>query len=133
MAVERKITKDITSYETKIIFSFTARQVLCLVPIVAIILLCVFGLSGSIPAIETRLTIPIPFVVPFILIGWVKIYKQPIEKFIKATIVSSFLSPAKRKYKSERLDGKSAPLPNKKAALAKVKKKSKNKKLKAYH
>ena len=132
MAVERKINKDIANYKTKLIGPFTLRQIVCLAPAIGIAVLVLWGLKDVITSIEARIYITIPLTIPFILFGWVKIYNQPLEKFLKAALISMLISPAKRKYKTIRDDGSKLPIINKKAAIAKTKKKSKQKKLKMY-
>ena len=132
MAVERKINKDIANYKTKLIGPFTLRQIVCLVPAIGVAVLFLWGLKDVFPSIEARIYMTIPVAVPFILFGWVKIYNQPLEKFLKTALVSMFLSPAKRKYKTTRDDGSKIPAVNKKSAIAKTKKKSKQKTLKMY-
>ena len=132
MAVERKINKDIANYKTKLIGPFTLRQIVCLIPAIGIAALSLWGLKDVIPSIEARIYLMIPLIMPFILFGWVKVYKQPLEKFLKAALISMFLSPAKRKYKTVRDCGEKTQIPNKKLALNKTKKRSKQKKLKMY-
>lgn len=132
MAIERKINKDIANYKAKLIGPFTLRQIICLIPAIGIAALCLWGLKDVIPSTEARIYIMIPLMLPFILFGWVKIYNQPLEKFLKSALVSMVLSPAKRKYKTKRDEEPRVRSVNKKAAIEKAKKKSKQKNIKMY-
>ena len=36
---------------------------------------------------------------PVLLCGWLKVFDEPFERFLKIIVVNKFLKPAKRKYK----------------------------------
>ena len=103
MAIEKVIPKDTRQFKPKLIAFFTTRQVLCMIPAVAIGLLLFFGI-GDAATTEAKLFSITIFALPLILIGWYEPYGLPFEKFVKTVFISMVLSPKYRKYKTKRLD-----------------------------
>lgn len=100
--IELEIPKDVRAYEAKLIGPFTTRQLFCAIG-------AALGFYGAYKAAESilgedsglLLLFPIIVAVPFALIGWVKVYGLPFEKFAKSVFISMFLAPTKRLYKIE--------------------------------
>lgn len=136
MAIERNVPKNIKNYEPKIVFNLTSRQLAFLAPAVAISLAIVFGLKRLVPEMQLteRLTVAALFAVPLFMFGFYRPYGQTLWQFLRTTIVSSLLSPAKRKYKTSRECGNPTVEISYKDALKKHEQrpKSKDKKLRAY-
>lgn len=97
--IEMEIPKDIRKYEAKLIGPLTLRQLICGVPAAAIAVITFTTLIKYIPE-DLCIILVMLTVSPLILCGWVKIYDMPFEKFAKTVIVSSILSPRRRKYKT---------------------------------
>lgn len=94
--LEIEMSKDIKNFEPKIIGPFTLRQIIC----------SLIGFSYGIPIffilggdIVVRIMVTLFLMVPAFLCGFLKVYNEPFEKFIKIIIKNKFIKPAKRKYK----------------------------------
>lgn len=94
--IQRKIPRDIGSYEPKTWGPFTTRQAICLVP-AAILDIALYSFFKEIPGYYYILVL---VSLPFLLLGWVKPYGLPFEKFLKVTFINNFLAPKTRKYKT---------------------------------
>lgn len=94
--LEIQMPKDIKTFEPKILGPLTLRQMACLG------IACTYGIPfillthGSIVA---RVMIGLGLMLPVLLCGWLKIYNEPFEKFVKIIIINKFIKPTKRKYK----------------------------------
>lgn len=99
--IEIKIPKEINKYEAKLIGMFTTRQTVC---IGITCVLCILTYNILKP-IDSNIASFACFIVaaPFVLCGWYKPYGMHFEQFFKTMLMSSFLAPAKRKYKSRNL------------------------------
>ena len=97
MSLEIKIPKEITKYEAKLIGPLTGRQTGC-------------SVLGAIAAIATKFLVEQVYpdfavtacgiaAVPFILIGFIKVYEMPFEQFAIGYIKTHIISPQKRKAK----------------------------------
>ena len=97
MSLEIKIPKEITKYEAKLIGPLTGRQTGCAVlgAIAAIVVKFLF--EGIYP--DFAITACGIAAVPFILVGFVKIYEMPFEKFAIGYIKTHVIAPQKRKAK----------------------------------
>ena len=98
--IEIEMPGDITEYEAKVIGSLTARQTIC------------FGLGGILGFISYQLLkntgidvtaiILVTAAVPS-LCGIYKLYDIPLEKFILMIILTYWLPPTNRKYKTNNM------------------------------
>lgn len=95
MSLEIQIPKEITKYEAKLIGPLTARQT-------------VWSVIGAVAAIlaknacdfiapEWSIIACVFAALPFALIGFVKVYEMPFEKYAIGYIKTHLLAPQKRK------------------------------------
>lgn len=94
--IEMEIPKDIRKYEAKLIGPLTTRQAICAVIMVALAVIS-FKAMGDIPK-DRKVFAVLIIALPEILIGWIKPYGMPFEKFLQTAFVSNVLSPKRRKY-----------------------------------
>ena len=102
MAIEKEVPQDTKKYEPKFIWIFTMRQAICFLPAALVTLVMFFAFQGAL-SISMRVVIALIAATPFILVGWVKPYNMPFEKFAASIFRSFVLSPAIRKYKTRRM------------------------------
>lgn len=93
--LEIEMSKDIKDFEPKVVSVLTLRQIVCLFISCAYGIPLFFLLSGDIIA---RIMITLFAMVPVLLCGWLKVYDEPFERFIKIIILNKFVKPVKRKY-----------------------------------
>lgn len=98
--IEVEVNKDIKEYSPKFIGPFTGRQAICLV-VSGILSILAYNTIGRFLPKDLKMYVCFIFATPGILIGWVKIFGMPFEKFAKIYIDTQILSPAVRKYKTE--------------------------------
>lgn len=94
--LEIEMSKDIKDFEPKVIGVLSLRQIVCLFIAAVYGVPLFFLLSGE---IVTKLLITLVAVVPVLLCGWIKVYDEPFEKFIKIIITNKFIKPVNRKYR----------------------------------
>ena len=96
--IQKKMSGDITKMESKILFGYTPRQVVCSIVAFAVALLInkIFGFIEF----ETRGFIIMLTAAPFLACGWIKIQGLPFEKQMWILINYSF-SQRERIYESE--------------------------------
>ena len=97
MAIEIEIPKDITKYESKLIGPLTTRQTICSVPAAGLAIAEAMLLKETLSQ-DMLIGIIIFTVIPFILLGWIKVYNLPFEKFLASVFVTIVLAPKHRKY-----------------------------------
>ena len=97
--IERNIPRDIAKYETKLLGPFTTRQIVCMVPGFGLAIGAYFLFKDSLG--ELALFVSVCLAIPFLLAGWWKPYGIPFEKYFINVFIRNFLSPTKRKYKTE--------------------------------
>lgn len=95
--IELEVPKDIRRYEAKLFGPFTTRQLICFAIAVAIAFGLYFVLGDILPRDATYLLIII-VCIPFLLCGWYKPYGMHFEQFVRVAFVTTFVSPAVRKY-----------------------------------
>ena len=97
--IERYITKDVGSFQTKFLGPFTFRQTVCLTLSAPICWSIYKYLS---PVLSTDLTGFLIFIPASIAVavGWLRPYGMPVEKFLKSVIISMVLAPRDRKYRT---------------------------------
>lgn len=96
--LEIEMSKDIKNFEPKILGPLTLRQIVCSLIALSYGIPLFFLLGGD---IVVRIMVTLFAMVPALLCGWLKIYNEPFEKFVKIIFVNKFMKPAKRKYKIE--------------------------------
>ena len=89
------MSRDIKNYEPKVIGPLTMRQIVCLLISLSYGIPIFFLITGD---IVVRILIAMMAMVPVLLCGWLKVYDEPFEKFIKIVIINKFFRPVKRKY-----------------------------------
>lgn len=98
-----EMSKNILTHKSKIIGNFSTREVVC-GGIGALIALGI-GFSGTIKGsnmtLNEKVMISFLFALPFFLIGFVKLYGQPLEKILPIIIYDNFIVPLIRPYKTE--------------------------------
>ena len=90
--LQTTIPKDIRKYEAKLVGPFSTRQTILFV-IACVIAYITQGLFKNTIACFIAAS-------PAIAFGWVKVYGQSLEQFIKSAFISNFVAPNKRKYKT---------------------------------
>jgi len=93
--LQTTIPKDIRKYEAKMAGPFTTRQTIFFV----IACICAYIAWFLLKNVNACFL----FAIPAIAFGWVKVYGQPLEKFIKSAFISNFVSPKQRKYKTKNI------------------------------
>lgn len=94
--LEIEMSRDIKDFQPKVAGPFTIRQIVCMSISLSYGLPLFFMLSGD---IVTRLMITLFAMAPVLLCGWLKVYDEPFERFIKIIIYNKFVKPVNRKYK----------------------------------
>lgn len=92
------IPKDFKDYEPKLIGSFTVRQTLLAAPAFGIAVLMKNSLSSGLFIVLTMLIFSLVWA-----LGWTKPYNMKFEEFVATSFMKMFMSPQKRKYKTENL------------------------------
>ena len=93
--IQKKISGDITKLESRALFGFTPRQIICSA-IAFVVALLVNKIFGAIK-FETRGFIMMLLAAPFLASGWVKIQGMPIEKHMMILIKNAWTNK-ERKY-----------------------------------
>ena len=100
MAIEREIPRDISRYKTKLIGTFTTRNVVCGIP--GLILgIGTYFLVRPYASQDAAIIAAIIIASPILLCGWAEPYGIPFEKFISIVFVSQVLAPKHIKYVTE--------------------------------
>lgn len=97
--IERKIPRDISKYETKLMLGLTTRQVVLGAPGVALAVGVFFLTKDSLGS--SALFIAMIAALPFLLFAAFKPLGMPLEVFIKTSMLPLLLAPANRRYKTE--------------------------------
>ncbi len=99
--IEIEMSKDIREYEPKVIGIFTKRQLVC----VAIGAACGLLVATRLPVIDPIINVLAAVIVamPASICGWIDLYGMHLETYVLYVIQNNFLTPNKRKYKSESL------------------------------
>lgn len=97
--IERKVPRDMSSYESKLLGPLTTRQVVCLVPGAIVAILAYLAFDDSLG--ESALLVSTILALPFGLCGLYKPFDIPFERFAKTAFYSIISSFIKKKYKSE--------------------------------
>jgi len=95
--VEAPIPQDILKYKPKFIMNFSVRETVFGALAIGLGLLSYFLWTPKDADQTLRMTISFCVILPFFLIGFVKIYEQPFEKIAVSLIMENFIYPAKRK------------------------------------
>lgn len=99
--IEIEIPKDVRQYESKLVGPFTTRQTVCLV-IGAGLAFAFYKLFPGLPS-DIRIFASGIIAAPVLLFGWLKIYGMKLEDFLRAALISSFISPKHRLYKTQNI------------------------------
>ena len=99
--IECNMPQDILKYEAKFVGNFTMRQTIWGGAGLAGALIGFFGFFSGIADVTTRIVSSATIAIPFFLIGFLKVYGQPVEKSVSAILMDNFIKPAKRPYKRE--------------------------------
>jgi len=97
--IEREIPKDIRKYESKFVGPFTLRQTICVV-IAAVCSLLTYNTVGKLFIQDVRAFLCFVSAVPGVAFGWIKPYGMSLENFLQVVIITMFLAPTKRVYKT---------------------------------
>lgn len=95
-----KICKDVKSAETKLIFNLTGRQLICSL-MAAALSIGAFLLLKPFLGLEPLFVVITILCVPFIAVGFFKVYGLPFDKFMKIFWFYNIKAASNRKYKSE--------------------------------
>lgn len=98
--IEREILQDIRKYKTKIVGSFTLRQLICLIISAAICIPTYFAMSKYFKKEFIILVIIVLCAFPM-LCGFKEMYDVPFEKFTKIMLETRILAPTIRKYEAK--------------------------------
>lgn len=94
------VHKDLTQVKTKVFFHLTARQLICFGSGLLVGLPLFFLVSKVLPD-SMATVIMICVMLPFFLFGLYEKNGQPLEKVLRYYILSRFLRPKKRPYRTE--------------------------------
>lgn len=97
--IEAQIPKDIRKYESKLAGPFTLRQLICF-GVGCLTAFLVYKLSAGTIGKDNAVTLCFFSAIPAVAFGWVKPYGMTLEKFLRAAVVSNFIAPKHRKYKT---------------------------------
>lgn len=97
--IERKIPRDISKYETKLMLGLTTRQLVIGGPGVALAVGVFFLTKESLGS--SALLIAILTALPFLLFAAFKPLGMPLEVFIKTAMLPLLLAPANRRYQTD--------------------------------
>lgn len=97
--IERKIPRDISKYETKLMLGFTTRQLVIGAPGIALAIGVYALLKDEIGS--TALLLALLTAMPFLAFAAFKPLGMNLETFIKTAMLPMFLAPANRRYKTE--------------------------------
>lgn len=92
-----EIPREITKYEAKLLFGLTARQCVYYALAIAVVLILNSVLKPVLA--DMALYVGIFLAIPLVLIGTIKIYGMPLEKFAIGYIKTNLIAPSKRKTK----------------------------------
>lgn len=95
--IEQSMPQDILKYKSKFIANFSLREMGCASVGIGLGLLCYFSWTKNIPSSDARMVLSFITTMPFLLIGFVKIYALPFEKIVPIIIFDNFISPPKKK------------------------------------
>lgn len=98
MAVEIRITRELSDYSPKFVGPLTARQTLCVVPAGAVIYLMYSQLRPYLPVDVIGFMCLVPAAIAWAF-GWARPYGMRTEVFLRSIFITMFLAPATRKYK----------------------------------
>ena len=96
------VHKDLTQVKTKVFFHLTARQLICFGSGLLVGLPLFFLVSRVLPG-SMATAIMICAMLPFFLFGLYERNGQPLEKVLRYYILSRFLRPKKRPYRTENM------------------------------
>lgn len=94
------IHKDLTQVKNKVFFNLTARQLICFGSGLLVGLPLFFLISKVLPG-SVATIIMICVMLPFFMFGLYEKNGQPMEKVLRYYILSRFLRPKKRPYRTE--------------------------------
>lgn len=96
-----EMSKNILSREAKILGNFSTRQIIF--GGIGLAVALTIGFSDAVSGYDqdVKIYLSLGFALPFFLIGFVKLYGQPLEKILPVIVRDNILLPAKRYYKTE--------------------------------
>lgn len=97
--IERKIPRDISKYEAKLMLGLTTRQIVIGAPGVALAVGVFFLAKGTIG--DSALFVALLTALPFLAFAAFKPLGMNLETFIQTAMLPMFLAPANRRYKTE--------------------------------
>lgn len=97
--IERKIPRDISKYEAKLMLGLTTRQVVLGAPGVALAVAVFFLFKDKVG--DLALFFALLTALPFLAFAAFKPLGMPLEKFIKTAMLPLLFAPANRRYKTE--------------------------------
>ncbi len=95
--VECSMPQDILKRKSKFIANFSAREVLCASLGLVAGVFCYFSWCKNIESQDIKMLISSFVILPFFLIGFIKVYDQPFEKLAPKIFIENFVYPLKRK------------------------------------
>lgn len=93
--VECPMPQDILKYKPKFIMNFSVREVCCAACGIGIGLYGYFAWFSSFSD-NARMACTSLLILPFLLLGFVKLYDQPFEKIAPILVLENFIYPLKR-------------------------------------
>jgi hypothetical protein len=97
--IDRKIPRDISKYETKLMLGFTTRQIVIGAPGIALAVAVYFLLKNEIG--DSALFLALLSAAPFLAFAAYKPLGMPLEQFLKTAMLPLLLAPANRRYQTE--------------------------------
>lgn len=95
--IECAMPQDILKRKSKFIANFTVREVCCTAVSFTLGMISYFSWCKDIESYDLKILITMIVILPFLLIGFIKVYDQPFEKLAPNIIIENFIYPIKRK------------------------------------
>ena len=95
--VECSMPQDILKRKSKFIANFSAREILCASLGLVFGMVCYFSWCKNIESQDVKMLLSALVILPFLLLGFIKVYDQPFEKLAPKIFMENFIYPLKRK------------------------------------
>ena len=95
--VECPMPQDILKRKSKFIANLSVREVGCAAIGVGLGALCYFSWCSGLDNGSLKRFLTVLCILPFLLVGFIKIYDQPFEKIAPNIIFDNFICPVKRR------------------------------------
>ncbi len=95
--IECAMPQDVLKRKSKFIANFSVREVCCAALGIGIGFLCYFSWCKDLESRDLKFLFSALVIIPFFLIGFIKVYDQPFEKLVPTLVLENFIYPLKRR------------------------------------